>query len=116
MYASGVILESAGKFREAVAVYRQAAQIDDRHAELQFRMGRCYWETGVYDQARRSFERARDLDSLRFRADSRLNEIIRTWAATGQIKACSLSMPKKRWHGKVRTGFRAGICFMNTCI
>ncbi|MEK7678067.1 MAG: tetratricopeptide repeat protein, partial [Verrucomicrobiota bacterium] len=77
MYASGVILESAGQFQEALALYRQAARIDDRHAELQFRMGRCSWESGIYDQARRSFERARDLDTLRFRADSRLNEIIR---------------------------------------
>lgn len=46
--------------------YHAAAKLDDSFAELQFRLGQ--------------YERARDLDTLRFRADSRINEIIRASA------------------------------------
>jgi tetratricopeptide (TPR) repeat protein len=52
------------------------AQIDGSHAELQFRMARCYARIGDLHEARRCFEKARDLDTLRFRADTRMNRII----------------------------------------
>ena len=76
-YGQGVDGEARGKYAEAVASYLQAAEIDDSHAELQFRLGRCYWLAGEYENARARYLRARDLDTLRFRADTRLNEIIR---------------------------------------
>jgi tetratricopeptide (TPR) repeat protein len=74
----GAELESAQSFAEALKLYTSAAQIDDQYAELQFRIARCKWSLGDYAAAKEHFTRARDLDTLRFRADSRINEIIRT--------------------------------------
>ncbi|MBU0678614.1 MAG: tetratricopeptide repeat protein [Verrucomicrobia bacterium] len=57
--------------------YRKAEEIDGEYAELYYRSGRCLERQGQYSEARQQYVRARDLDSLRFRADSRINEIIR---------------------------------------
>lgn len=80
LYQQGVAYESAGKYAEAVERYLKAAEIDDSYADLQFRLGRCYWAMGEYDKARERYIRARELDTLRFRADNRINEIIRNVA------------------------------------
>ncbi len=69
--------EAARNFPAALAAYEQAAQLDDRFAELHFRVGRCQWALGRFAEARKRFELARDLDTLRFRADTRINHIIR---------------------------------------
>ncbi|MHC4308475.1 MAG: tetratricopeptide repeat protein [Planctomycetota bacterium] len=80
LYQQGVTYESAGKYAEAVERYLKAAEIDDSYADLQFRLGRCYWAMGEYDKASERYIRARELDTLRFRADNRINEIIRNVA------------------------------------
>jgi tetratricopeptide (TPR) repeat protein len=82
-YRRGVELESAGEHRRAVEAYRAAAGIDDRWADLQFRLGRCLERLGDSERSYLHYVRARDLDALRFRADSHLNRIIRE-AATGR--------------------------------
>ena len=64
--------------REALDLYLQAEKIDNQYAELEFRIGRAYKTLGDANSARAHFIRARDLDTLRFRADSRINEINRT--------------------------------------
>jgi tetratricopeptide (TPR) repeat protein len=76
-------LESAGDYAQALQVYRQASAIDDQYAELEFRIARCLEKTGETRQAARYFALARDLDTLRFRADSRINQINRSAAAAG---------------------------------
>ncbi|MGO8794937.1 MAG: tetratricopeptide repeat protein [Candidatus Sulfotelmatobacter sp.] len=73
----GVVLESAGSYADALKLYLAAADIDPQYAELQFRIARCMWALGNFDGAKERFVRAQDLDTLRFRADSRINEIIR---------------------------------------
>jgi len=75
-YREGQALETAGEFSEALDRYSLAASLDREFAELQFHLGRCHLALTNYDQARRCFELARDWDTLPFRADSRLNEII----------------------------------------
>ncbi|MFO1514657.1 MAG: tetratricopeptide repeat protein [Verrucomicrobiota bacterium] len=50
-------------------------------ADLYFRRGECLLAEGKNSQAQTAFARARDLDTLRFRCDSRMNEIIRDIAA-----------------------------------
>ena len=69
--------------RRRFRLYRQASAIDDQYAELEFRIARCLEKTGDTQQAAEHFARARDLDTLRFRADSRINQINRSAAATG---------------------------------
>jgi len=78
----GSTLENTGAFAEALMLYTSAAKIDDQYAELQFRIARCDWNLGDYSAAKEHFIRARDLDTLRFRADSRINEIIRSVATS----------------------------------
>lgn len=73
-------LEAANSYDEALQAYFAAAQIDDEYAELEFRIGRCLRKRGAAKDAQQHFARARDLDTLRFRADSRINEINRSVA------------------------------------
>jgi len=78
----GSYLENSKSFAEALKAYFSAAQIDDQYAELEFRIARCLWMLGDYRTAKEHFLRARDLDALRFRADSKINDINRAVAAS----------------------------------
>ena len=81
LYDAGVSLEAPGTYAEALARYRRAAEIDGRFAELHFRAGRCCVALGRTEEARRHLVLARDMDALRFRADTKINETIRQVAA-----------------------------------
>lgn len=80
----GISLETAGNYREALKQFAQAAAIDSQYAELPFRMGSCDLALTNAAQALGEFELARDDDTLAFRADSRINQIIRD-AADEQV-------------------------------
>lgn len=86
----GNALEATQSFAEALKLYASAAQIDDQYAELQFRIARCEWALGDFVAAKEHYTRARDLDTLRFRADSRINEIIRATAKASTSDAVLL--------------------------
>ena len=77
LYKAADLLESSNRWPEAVEQYELAANIDDRFAELQFRLGQSLFKTDRFVEARSRLELARDLDILRFRADSNINPIIR---------------------------------------
>lgn len=77
IYQQAVEHELAGDYAKGVERYLAAARIDDCYADLQFRLGRCYWALAEYDKARDRYIEARELDTLRFRADTRINKIIR---------------------------------------
>jgi tetratricopeptide (TPR) repeat protein len=77
LFQSGIAAQTAGNFREAAEAFRAAAQIDDKFAELRFRQGCCALALGETADAQKQFLAARDLDTLRFRCDSRLNDLIR---------------------------------------
>ncbi len=91
LYQAGVTLESEGRFAEAVLPYQRAAQLDDQFADLQFRLARCFAASGRPAEAHQHFVLARDLDTLRFRADSRINEIIRQQARQWQARGVFLA-------------------------
>lgn len=77
LYQAGLNLEKLRDFTGAIENYLAAAEIDDTYAELQFRAGRCQWNLEQFDKAKESYVRAMELDTLRFRADSTINRIIR---------------------------------------
>jgi tetratricopeptide (TPR) repeat protein len=79
----GSRVESARDYGQALQIYRQASAIDDQYAELEFRIARLLENIGDTQQAAEHFARARDLDTLRFRADSRINQINRSAASAG---------------------------------
>jgi tetratricopeptide (TPR) repeat protein len=91
IYKQAVEAQSQNKQAEAVAGYLEAAEIDDSYAELQFRLGRCYQLAGDYENARDRYLRARDLDTLRFRADTRINEVIRGVAEQTELPRVHLA-------------------------
>ena len=81
LYQEAIALETAGEYAKAVNLYLTAEKTDDTYADLQFRLGRCYWAMAQYDKGRDRYIKARELDTLRFRADRQINEIIRDVAA-----------------------------------
>jgi tetratricopeptide (TPR) repeat protein len=80
LVTQGDQLETAGRYASAKERYQSALAIDGQYAELQFRLGRSHWGLSEYDSARTRFALARDLDVLHFRADGRMNQIIRSVA------------------------------------
>jgi len=82
LYRKGVFAEAGTDLPQAISCYEQALALDDHYAELHFRLARCRLQTGDRDAAERHFTLARDWDALQFRADAKLNEIIRDVAAS----------------------------------
>ena len=78
---AGTELTAAGRLGEAVNSYLQAVQIDGNYADLHFLLARCYLQLNKYKEAHKYYIRARDMDALRFRADSQINKIIREKAS-----------------------------------
>ncbi len=81
LYHKGVDLQKQGKFREALNTFLKAIDIDDQYAELHFRLAMCQEKLNDIQAACDSYAKARDLDTLRFRADSTINSIIRKTVA-----------------------------------
>ncbi len=84
-FTQGTRSETAGRFEEALTDFQRASKIDAHHAELVFQRARCELAVGQKAKALADFGLAKDLDTLRFRADSRLNRIIRDTAATQHL-------------------------------
>jgi tetratricopeptide (TPR) repeat protein len=80
-FDAGVKAQEGGDFRQAATDYDQAGRIDESFAELRFRRGQCALAMNDAGLAKKEFTAARDLDTLRFRCDSQLNDIIRQQAA-----------------------------------
>ncbi len=78
----GSAFEAANSYGEALKAYTSATAIDNQYAELEFRIARALEKLGNNKGAAEHFSRARDLDTLRFRADSRINEINRAVASS----------------------------------
>ena len=81
-FEQGTQLESTRLYADALKAYSSASQIDDQYAELEFRIARSLWMLGDHSGAKPHFQRARDLDTLRFRADGRINDINRSVASS----------------------------------
>jgi tetratricopeptide (TPR) repeat protein len=73
----GTRLLDEGEAAAAWDVLEKAREIDAGYAELLYRLGRVAWALGRFDDARDLLREARDRDTLRFRADTRTNTIVR---------------------------------------
>ncbi len=82
-YKEGTALQTSGDYQGALKKFAQAEAIDPQYADLRFRMGTCDLALTDATQALREFELARDDDGLAFRADTRINEIIRDAGGKG---------------------------------
>lgn len=84
-FSAGTRAQAEANWTNALSEFRKAADIDDNFAELAFQRARCEVELKQGAAAEADFRRARDLDALRFRTDSRMNEIIRHTANAEKV-------------------------------
>jgi len=77
LFTDGVRAEDQGNFAEAAQKFESAAKLDPKVAELQFHWGESLFGLTNAAAAREHFQLACDEDALPFRADSRINAIIR---------------------------------------
>jgi tetratricopeptide (TPR) repeat protein len=103
-YGEGKRFEHEARWSEAADRFSRAMAIDDGYAELQYRLGRCEWSLGRYDDARGRYHRALDLDALRFRADERINGIIRDVAGREHAHGVRLADGEARLAGQAPHG------------
>lgn len=82
-YALGTNAEARADWAAAVEHYAAATAADPLFAEVDYRRGRCLAALGRPTESRAAFAEARDHDALRFRADSRLNALLRELARSG---------------------------------
>jgi tetratricopeptide (TPR) repeat protein len=80
IYQEGVALEGKEAYPSAIERYTAAATIDDTFADLQFRLGRCCWESGDFKNAQLHYQLALQNDTLRFRSDKKINDTLRKTA------------------------------------
>jgi hypothetical protein len=84
LYRLGCKEQEAGSNQVAAEQFDAAARLDAQFAELRFRQAQCALAVGKRAEAREQFNAARDLDALRFRCDSRLNNLVRRAGSSRQ--------------------------------
>lgn len=77
--------ENTGPLQIALARYDSLLQIDAQPAITHFRRARVLEALHEYEEARAAYQRARDLDGLRFRASSDLNKTLHELAQTHNV-------------------------------
>jgi tetratricopeptide (TPR) repeat protein len=85
-FEKGDAARDRGDLFSARDAYGQALALFGRHAGLVHRLAQTELAVGDRDAARDHFRRARDLDTQRFRADGRINEIIRAVAREKNVE------------------------------
>ncbi len=86
---SGAQSSDTENWGEAVTHFQAALEIDPEYADTHFRLATAFENLGEFQKAKTHYERARDLDALRFRADTKLNQIIQNVAASVENEAFS---------------------------
>ncbi len=76
-FAAGEAARRNADLDTAAQHYAAALALDDQYADLHYRIAQLHLQRNDPDSARRHFTLARDLDALRFRCDSTLNDILR---------------------------------------
>jgi len=75
-------LYEAGDIREALNAYRQTLVIDDRYADLHYRIGKALFKLRQYDEAEQSFRRAVEEDIAPLRILASMQKIVEEVAAS----------------------------------
>ena len=73
----------------AIVHFQAALEIDPDYADTHFRLATSYENLREFQIAKTHYERALDLDALRFRADTRINQVIQQVAASVEHDAFS---------------------------
>ena len=73
----GAEAQAKSDWQLAETAYREALALSQDYAETHFQLARVFEAQDRLDQAKNHYRLARDLDALRFRADSTINQVIR---------------------------------------
>lgn len=73
---------NANDWDSAISHFQDALAIDPDYADTHFQLASAFENLGDYDAAKTHYLKALDLDALRFRADTRLDQSIRKVAAS----------------------------------
>ena len=85
LFQRGTAQQAADKPEQALALYRQALAIDDRYAELHYRIGQVLYVLRRYDEAEGAFWRAVDEDIAPLRALYRMTKLVPEVAADKHV-------------------------------
>ncbi len=83
LWTNALIAERSGGLSTTATNYAALARLagdNDSHAELRFHLARYADAAGRRSEAIREFNAAKEFDTLRFRADDSLNDIVRTFS------------------------------------
>jgi tetratricopeptide (TPR) repeat protein len=107
--AQGLLTEA--QHLDARARLQAAEHLDPQFANTHFLLGWAHAELGEFTTARAAFEKARDLDVLRFRADTKINAIIREAAGSGTTDGVYLTDAEMALAQAVSNGIVGGEMF-----
>jgi len=85
-YDQGTSFQASADYKMALEEFTAAAEIHNQHADLHFRLGQCYEMLEKPLKSRMHYHQALELDTLRFRADKKINKTIRNVAQQYQGK------------------------------
>jgi len=78
LYEKGKLFQAEGNLDSAVICFRSAISLDSLYADVHYRLAQSLSARGNNTEAYREFMLARDYDELRFRTDSKFNDLIRS--------------------------------------
>jgi tetratricopeptide (TPR) repeat protein len=78
LHQRGLELQSRGLLDPATALFRSAISIDTLYADAHYRLAQCLDAEGRGREAYPEYVLARDYDELRFRMDSKFNNLVRS--------------------------------------
>jgi len=78
-------LQGAGDLDAALALYRQAGRIDDRYADLHYRIGQALFALQRYDEADAAFRRAVEEDIVPLRILAAMQQVVADVAAREDV-------------------------------
>jgi tetratricopeptide (TPR) repeat protein len=76
LYTEGKELRAVGKQAEALAKFNEAIKIDDRHADLQYRVGQVLFALKRFEESKGSFQKAIDEDICPLRILSPMSKAV----------------------------------------
>jgi tetratricopeptide (TPR) repeat protein len=85
LYQRALDLFEAGNTGEALTVYREALAIDDRYADLHYRIGKALFRLGRYDEAEEAFRQAVEEDIAPLRILAPMQQIVAEIAASENV-------------------------------